>query len=184
VSAPRGSIMERVFRAADFCHADVFDSAFERWLGRAEPHASRPRLMLVGSVPPDERLHRAVEAAGGNIVAEAGEHFSRSVVPPFVLADGSMAPLADHYRTLLSGPRAFVDRAAAIRSQADSAWVDGVIIWLIEQEEALVWELPAQIAALTAAGIATLTLTRRSWECSDGALDEIAAFTHNLKGGA
>jgi hypothetical protein len=95
-----------------------------------------------------------------------------------------MAPLADHYRTLLSGPRAFVDRAAAIRSQADSAWVDGVIIWLIEQEEALVWELPAQIAALTAAGIATLTLTRRSWECSDGALDEIAAFTHNLKGGA
>jgi hypothetical protein len=176
--------MERIFRAADFCHADVFDAALERWLSRAELHSSRPRLMLVGSVPPDERLHLAVEAAGGNVVAEAGEHFSGSVVPPFVLADGSIAPLADHYRSLASGPRAFVDRATAIRSQAESAKVDGVIIWLIEQEEALVWELPAQTAALKAAGIATLTLTRRSWDCSDGALDEIAAFTHNLTGDA
>jgi benzoyl-CoA reductase/2-hydroxyglutaryl-CoA dehydratase subunit BcrC/BadD/HgdB len=179
-----GSVMERIFRAADCCHADAFDAAFEDWLSRAETPPAGPRLMLVGSVPPDERLHRAVETAGGNIVAESSEHFSGSVVLPAVAADASIGALADHYQSLLSGPRAFVDRAATTRSQAESAAADGVIIWLVEQEEALVWDLPAQCAALGAAGIATLTLTRRCWDCSDGALGEIAAFTHNLKGAA
>jgi hypothetical protein len=179
-----GSVMERIFRAADYCHADAFDAAFEHWLSRAATPSVGPRLMLVGSVPPDERLHRAVETAGGNIVAESSEHFSGSVVLPVVAADASVGALADHYQSLLSGSRAFMDRAATTRSQAESVAADGVIIWLVEQEEALVWDLPAQSAALRASGIATLALTRRCWDCSDGALDEIAAFTHNLQGAA
>jgi len=40
--------------------------------------------------------------------------------------------------------------------------------------------LPGEAAALAAAGIASLTLSRRRWDASDGALEEIAQFTRGL----
>src|ERR1700722_7859919 len=81
----RGSVMDRIFRAADFCDAEVFDTQLAAWMVKAgEPNGQpqapngRPRLLLAGSAPPDERLHLAVEAAGGNVVAELGDHPSRN----------------------------------------------------------------------------------------------------------
>jgi benzoyl-CoA reductase/2-hydroxyglutaryl-CoA dehydratase subunit BcrC/BadD/HgdB len=180
----RGSVMERIFRAADLCDADAFDAALKDWLTGAEWLSSGPRVLLTGNAPPDERLHRAVEDAGGNVVAELGAHASCAVSSPPIAADGSYMEIADHYHSGEFGSRAFVDRALLLRTAAQAARVDAVIIWLIEQEDALIWDLPAQLSSLAAAGIAALPLVRRCWDGSDGALQEIGSFVRTLKDAA
>jgi len=175
-----GSVMERIFRAAGFCDADTFDAAFAKWLQYPDSDAAAPRIMLAGTSPPDERLHLAVEAGGGNVVAEFGDHVSCSVAPPLIPADGSFAAIADHYHLSTAGSRAFVNRAVDAVRLAKQVRAAGVIIWLLEEEDALIWDLPAQVAALSAAGIACLALLRRRWDGNDGALEEIKKFARGL----
>jgi hypothetical protein len=175
-----GSVMERIFRAAGFCDADTFDAAFAKWLQYPDSDAAAPRIMLAGTSPPDERLHLAVEAGGGNVVAEFGDHVSCSVAPPLIPADGSFAAIADHYHLSTAGSRAFVNRAVDAVRLAKQVRAAGVIIWLLEEEDALIWDLPAQVAALSAAGIACLALVRRRWDGNDGALEEIKKFARML----
>jgi len=57
-----------------------------------------------------------------------------------------------------------------------------VIFWLLEEEEAAIWDFPAQQRQLREHGIPMLALTRCRWDTSDGALDSVRAFT--LKHGA
>jgi len=175
-----GSIMERIFRAAGFCDADIFDAALGEWLQHADSDAAAPRIVLAGTSPPDERLHLAVEAGGGNVVAEFGDHASCNVAMPLIPAHGSFAAIADHYHSSTTGSRAFVDRAVDAVRLAKQVRAAGVIIWLLEEEDALIWDLPAQVAALSAAGIACLALVRRRWDGSDGALEEIKKFALGL----
>ena len=177
----RGSVLDRIFRSADFCDAAEFDGNFAEWLSKPDAAQNGPRVLLVGSSPPDERLHRAVEDGGGNVVSEGDAHASRSVSLPPIPADGGLDAVADHYHTSQISTRAFIDRAAAIKTLAESADARGVIIWLIEEEDALIWDLPAEMAALRASGIATLRLVRRRWDLSDGALEEIKSFTRGLE---
>jgi benzoyl-CoA reductase/2-hydroxyglutaryl-CoA dehydratase subunit BcrC/BadD/HgdB len=179
----QGSFIDRVFRAADLCDAIRFDTALSDWLERNQQKNSipGPRVLLAGSAPPDERLHRAVESAGGNVVAEFGDFASFSAQLPAIPEEGSFAALALHYHSLTHGPRAFIDRAKETVARAQSGQVDGVIQWLIDQEESLVWDVPAQKSGLAAAGIPTLSLVRRRWDASDGAMDEIFSFTKNLE---
>jgi benzoyl-CoA reductase/2-hydroxyglutaryl-CoA dehydratase subunit BcrC/BadD/HgdB len=180
----QGSFIDRVFRAADLCEANRFDTAFSDWLERnqQESNIPGPRVMLAGNAPPDERLHRAVESAGGNVVAELGDFASYGAQLPIIPEEGSFRALALHYHSLTHGPRAFINRAEMTVARAQSDQVDGVIQWLIEQEEALVWDVPAQKTALSAAGIPTLSMARRCWDASDGTIDEIISFTHSLRG--
>jgi len=175
-----GSVMDRIFRAADFCDAGPFDAALDEYLRSARVEDAGLRLVLAGTAPPDDRLHRAVEAAGGNFVAELGDHASSSVALPLIPAGGSFEAIADHYQTSAIGPRAFVNRPAAIVGLAQRARAAGVITWLIEEEDSLIWDLPAQSRALAAAGIASLALVRRRWDGSDGAPQEITAFARTL----
>ena len=50
--------------------------------------------------------------------------------------------------------------------------VAGIVFWLIEEEEALVWDLPAQVAAARDLGLPALVLTRR--DARDTSADEAA----------
>jgi hypothetical protein len=187
-AAVRGSRIERLTRAADRCAAAAFDDALDAWLdgvapGPAGPYQEAPRLVLAGSAPPDERLHLAVEAAGGNVVAEWGEHAACAVAQPPVAVAGAFDAIGDHYHALRTGTRAFVDSARGLTALAGAVQAHGVIIWLVEQEDAHIWELPAQTAALSAAGVPVLALSRRGWDGAD-ARAEIAAFTRGLGGEA
>ena len=179
----QGSFIDQVFRAADLCEAIPFDTALSDWLDQNQRKKSipGPRVLLTGSAPPDERLHRAVESAGGNVVAELGEFASCSAQMPPIPEEGSFAAIAAHYCALTHGPRSFVDRTEITVTRAQSGQVHGVIQWLIEQEEALVWDVPAQKRALATAGIPVLSMVRRCWEASDGTIDEIISFTESLE---
>src|SRR5690606_8688626 len=63
-----GPFYERVFRAA------LWSDAMQWIVGMVIPaprDQDRPRVLLAGSMPPDERLHLAAEHAGATVVAEA-----------------------------------------------------------------------------------------------------------------
>jgi benzoyl-CoA reductase/2-hydroxyglutaryl-CoA dehydratase subunit BcrC/BadD/HgdB len=179
-----GSFIDRVFRAADLCEAIPFDTALSDWLERNQQknNIPGPRVMLAGSPPPDERLHRAVESAGGNVVGEFGDFPFYSAQLPAIPEKGSLPALALHYHSLTHGPRAFINRAEMTVARAQNDQVDGVIQWLIEQEEALVWDVPSQKTALAAEGIPILSMVRRCWDASDGTIDEIISFINSLGG--
>jgi benzoyl-CoA reductase/2-hydroxyglutaryl-CoA dehydratase subunit BcrC/BadD/HgdB len=178
--APLGSWVERIGRAAGLCEARAFDAGLCDWLAHGPaPSASGPRLVLIGNRPPDERLHAAVEAAGGNVVAEWGEQALFNDDGSLIAAGPTLNDIADHYYARAAGPRAFLNRAAAVRELATNAHADGVIIWVLEQEEAMIWDVPAQTQALQSTGMPVLSLVRRRWDGSD-ALDEIRHFTQQL----
>ncbi len=178
----QGSFIDRIYRTSDLCDAESFDTELSDWLdkNRSNTRIPGPGLLLCGTAPPDERLHRAVEKGGGNVISEFGSFPSFGAQMPLIQEGGTISDITGHYYSLNHGTRSFVDRSRLTLSFAQDAEADGVIQWLIEEEETLVWDVPAQIKTLEAADIPFLSLVRRNWDASDGALDEIISFTKSL----
>jgi hypothetical protein len=55
------------------------------------------------------------------------------------------------------------------------------VLWLIEQDEGIVWEVPRQLDRLRRAGIPVLSLTRQSWDADANCLAAVQAFAHSLR---
>ncbi len=178
---PVGSDCERLLRLADAAPADRLDRELAAWLAGDFPPHQGPRMVLAGSVPPDGRLHEAVERAGGCVVAEVDDRGLEGDGPMSDPGPDPIAVLARHYHELDCGARSFADRAALLARRAAEAHADGALIWLIEEDEASAWQLPAMTAALAAARVPLLTMTRRRWDARDGTLEEIEAFTRGLQ---
>jgi hypothetical protein len=141
-----------------------------------------PRLLLSGSVPPDERLHRAAGLAGRCIVAETHVHAVGRLGLPLAAAEADAARhVARQLIATATGPRAFLDRAAWIVRQAREARAAAVILWLTREDEALAWHVPAMRQALAAASLPALVLPAASWRADDGALDRIGEFCREVK---
>lgn len=214
---PCGTDVYRVLRASDLLTAEprdagvaAFDEALADWIHNSatqpphpSPHESPhefprgPRLLLAGSVPPDERLHAAVERGGGCVVGEVGSHSPARLGDPVPLDPTALDPtgldparldparhpidaLSDHHHALCFGPRVFGDRAQAIRDDALRVRADGVVLWLIEEDESMAWDVPPIRQVLAAKNIAHLVLTRRRADCTDGALDHVTEFVASL----
>jgi hypothetical protein len=135
------------------------------------------RCLLVGTPPPDRRLHDAAARSGFIALgptlydswSELGALVDINTSEPFLA-------LARHVHADPNGPRAFGDPGALLRDGLARSRAEAVILWQIEEDEAQAWHLPAQRAALAASGVPTLVMTRRDWLGRDGAADEIAAF--------
>jgi hypothetical protein len=150
-----------------------------RWLDSLRlpaPGAAR-RVLLVGSTPPDERLHAAVENADACVVAETHVHAIGRLGLPLDAAEASAARHVARQQVLTAtGPRAFLDRAQWITRLAHEARAAAVILWLTREDEALAWHVPAMQRALAAADVPALVLPAASWRADDGALERIASF--------
>lgn len=177
---PPGPDCARLLRLADAVPAEQLDGELTVWLRDECPQHRGPRVLLAGTTPPDERLHEAVERAGGRIVGEIDDEGTDRLGPAIGESSDPIAALARHYHCLRYGPRAFCDRVSRLVSRAVECAADGVISWLIEEDETSAWHVPRTVAALAAARIPLLSLTRRRWDGQDGALDDIAAFTQEL----
>lgn len=139
--------------------------------------ATGPRLLLSGSVPPDDMLHRAAESAGWNIVGEFHQlSMTRHGAPVVVQDSSNVEALARHCHEAEGGSRDFSDRAANLVRMATDKQVDAVVLWLTDEDEVLAWHLARQRAALAEAGIPHLVLARQRWDGSDGADDKIREF--------
>lgn len=165
---------ERIARASLFAPLDQ----------QAVPHGiavpTGQRILLAGSPPPDDWLHRVVDLSGGAIVGEA-HSMSLLRLGALVAEDGDpFEAVGKHVHAQPWSKRAFVNRAQWLLDQVQVTKSDAVILWLLEEEEALPWHVPAQLAALEQAGIPCCALLRRRWDGKDGAADEIAAFVEGL----
>lgn len=143
---------------------------------------SGPVCLLAGTLPPDRRLHTAVAAAGwsaaGKTMREAWGGMARVV---HAGTGDPFAALGQAIHSAHTGARSFHDRRAAIVARARKAQAAAALLWYAEEDEAEVWNLPAQRDALAEAGVPTLVLTRRSWRFDDGAPEEIAAFLEGMR---
>lgn len=178
---PHGSAIHAMARAAAGDWSSDFEASARetlRGLPRATPAA---RVLLAGSTPPDERLHLALEAQGVAVVRELND--ARFLETPSVIGPSCTfedIAVRHHLRRntaqlLMQAPEALVDEARAVRA-------DGVLVWMIEEDETLVWEMPAQVRALERAGIPTLLLTRQAWDAGPDTLERIKRFADELKG--
>jgi hypothetical protein len=142
---------------------------------------ARPCL-LAGTPPPDGRLHEAIEGAGfaplGQTLPETWSALGDSVE----LATGDVfEALARQVHASAASPRAFVGAGAGLEAEIAENGAEAVILWQIEEDESQAWHLPAQRAALAAAGVPALIMTRRDWLARDGAGDEIRAFLQGVE---
>jgi len=173
-----GSAALNATRASELDWSEPFDQALGAWLAKPPLAPSMPRVLLAGSVPPDDRLHRAVEAAGGAIVCELFE--TQHMPAPISKDEDLLVALARRHHDGVSPAQRMLRSPTWIRDRAQATHAQGVIIWLIEEDEALPWELAAQTRALHAAHIPLLPLTRQPWR-ADAALESIASFVSNLE---
>jgi hypothetical protein len=178
---PSGPEVERLLRASDVCEPESFDAALDGWLRSRHAPWAGPRLLLAGSAPPDERWHVVVEQAGARIVAELGDHSVGRLGEPIPATADPLHTLAMHHHRLPYGPRSFVDRAGEVTAQAARCGADGVILWMIEEDESMVWSVPDIIAGLETAGVPLLSLTRRRWNGGEETADLIRSFLGTLR---
>jgi len=172
-----GRLYEKLVRASLF---DDVSGLLEGWPSQ-EAEEATGRVMLAGSAPPDDTLHTAVESAGWTVVEEFYDRSMnrlRGAVDPAASDPVSSAALGwlDHEE----GKRGFLDPAQSIAMRLRDRKVDAAVLWSMREDESLAWRVPAQQAALAAAGIPALVLTARSWNVDDGAIDEVQRFLRGL----
>lgn len=175
LNAGRGSHgvqYEHLFRAALWSDAT-------QWIDSVSiaPQDGGRRILLTGSMPPDDRLHRAVEAGGACVVDELHPGGPLRLGP--VLDTSGEAPLlrvARHLQLHGTGPRAFIDRAAQLLARVRECRAEAVVLWMTREDEALAWQVPAHSRVLREAGVPVLVRADASWKADDGALEAITRF--------
>lgn len=137
----------------------------------------RRRVLLTGSTPPDDRIHRIVEAAGASVVSEV-HALSVARLGPEIDSDGEAPALtvARHVRQASVAPRAFSDPSERVLERARAVTADAVLIWLTREDEGLAWTLPAQVRTLVTAGIPVLALPASRWQLDAAAAERITGF--------
>ncbi len=175
-----GRYRERAARASLFTGAETL--ALDRIPLLAGNTPVRGRVLLTGSVPPDDGLHLAIEAIGWNVALDMHARDLARLGP--VVAGNAQPPqrrIATQVHDYPRGPRGFHDRAAAIVAAARKRGVDAVILWLFEEDEAFAWDIVGARRELQQAGIPALVLTRRRWDLSDAPEGDIARFLEDLR---
>jgi hypothetical protein len=141
----------------------------------------QPVCLLTGTAPPDQRLHTVVARAGWHACGPTLDEQWRDTGTVVETASGDpCAAIGRQLHGARSGSRAFFDRAEALLATARSVSARAVVLWLVAEEEAQVWHVPAQWCALDAAGLPVLVMAGRDWRADDGSADDIARFLEGL----
>jgi len=172
-----GSESYRVARAAKCDWSEAFDQGFQNWLTSQSSHSYSQRILFAGNAPPDERMHVAVEAGNGVVVRECTAACASAT-------NSSMDPLtaiAERHYSMRSPARLMLQSPDYLSAVARDVAADAVILWAIEEDEALPWEIAKQATALQAAKIPVLLLTRQRWLADDAILQAVTEFVRGLE---
>jgi benzoyl-CoA reductase/2-hydroxyglutaryl-CoA dehydratase subunit BcrC/BadD/HgdB len=176
---PLGSVAYRIVRGARTEWSDEFDRSLREWLSNRATVTPRRRVLLVGSVPSDDRVHSAIEVDGAVVVGEINE--ASTVAHQATLADSAVEIIARRYydqtnaaSTLLQSPANIIEAARTLRA-------DGVIVWMVATDTGLAWQAPRIERALQEAGLPTLMLTSQPPTLSADSLTQIAQFRRTLE---
>jgi len=179
VDARRTSVSafyERMARASLFAPAELLPRS-------SSPASPDPagRVLLAGSSPPDDSLHRAVDGAGWHVVGEACDRNLRRLGPLLDHANGDpVEHIGQHAFAGSVGPRTFRNRADELVDAVESRGADAVVFWLHEEDEAIAWDVVSSRRALESRGTPTLVLARRRWDLGDDPQSEIVRFLGDL----
>lgn len=139
------------------------------------------RCLIKGTPPPDRRLHDMIGSAGwratGVTLAQTWEALGARVDEG---SDDPFAAVAEQLHGGMQGSRGFHDRATALMEDVQLHGTAAVLLWFAEEDEARLWHLPAQRAALAAARIPALVMTRRDWRANGDEADEIQRFLQGI----
>lgn len=176
---PDGGFVTRVLATGLHAEPQAFDDALAEWLDMPTRSARRgPRIALLGSTPPDERLHTIIEEGGGVVT---GEHH--------LLGPGRHGPAiaagSDPFVALSMSYHAHVATVRDFGKPLDEAlaqWpnLDGAIMWLTEEDDALAWQAPGLVRAARAIGLPLLALTRQDWLVTESSRTAILEFVNKL----
>lgn len=170
-----GHFYEQVARATLFAPLDTLDLDTRP----ADP-GGHGRVLLAGSAPPDDSLHRAVEAAGWNVVGDVNDRNLARLGPPVDTGKDPVSGIGRQVSRTTSGARSFHDRGATLAAETNQRRVDAVVFWLHEQDEALAWDVVRAERAVAQLGKPVLVLSRRQWDLSDEPAADVAAFLGGL----
>lgn len=171
-----GGFYERIARASLFADLDSE-------IGAASLPEEKPlgKVVLIGTPPPDERLHEAVEATGWTVAMEIHDRSLRRLGPVVTDDDGDpAAAIGRHAHAHAPGPRSFADRSPVLLEEVGRTRARAAILWVTEEDEVLAWRVPALKAALENARCPALIMTGRAWNAADGAAEEIKRFIEGL----
>jgi hypothetical protein len=173
-----GRLLENIARAS------LFRDLADELSGLAFPASEHGRrLLLAGSVPPDDSFHVAAEAAGWNVVGESHQRTPGRFGPPIEVGDADpVMAMAEQYNSCPLGPRAFSDRASRLATDMKRCQADAVVLWLTEDDEALAWHVTGQRRVLADSHLPHLVMTRRRWDGADDSVAEMRDFLmdHNI----
>lgn len=175
-----GSIVHRALRIARCDWSAEVDDDLRRAVDASPPDPESPRLMLIGSAPPDERMHEAVEERGANIVSNLNVASILSVATPatnqdpFELIALRCRGAIRVWRDQIQAPESFCARALELD-------IAGAILWTIAEDTGLAWAIPRVQRALRERGIPVLCLSMQRWNVEAATLEAIAAFASELR---
>lgn len=155
----------------------------------AAPTSHRPlaapdarTCLIAGTLPPDRRLHRAIEAAGWSADGETLPENWRVDAGATQGAEGDpFDRIGRGLHEATSGPRSFHDRIEALTARIHATGAKAACLWFCEHDEAEAWHAPSMRRALEAESLPCLMLTRRDWRATDGAIEELGAFLRNIR---
>ena len=159
----------RGFYAEDRC---VFaDRTLERLnCIREEVAADRPYILIKGAPLEDASLHRAVEEAGGYVVAEEDWRGSRAAGDTDVCLNKDPATaLFEKYFFDEVSPRVhpIEHRDAWFRREIDREQVDGVLFYLPLEDDVLGWDYPEHRAYLESRSIPSVVIREAGASLAD-----------------
>jgi hypothetical protein len=144
-------------------------------------HAKGPACLLAGSPPPDTRLHRVISEAGFQPVGQTLEQLWMD--PGEEIAEGTgdpIAAIATQLHGQPEGSRSFVSSSRLLQQHIEQCRARAVIIWRIEEDEAMTWHQPAEVRMLEASSVPHLVLSRMDWLARDDAARRIAEFLQGV----
>jgi hypothetical protein len=171
-----GSAAMRVCRAAGCDWREAFDAAAMQWLASAPASSATRRVVLAGDAAPTDAVHRAIEDAGGNVVLEWTE--SQAVTNP--PGGDILAMIATQFQERRGPVLAMRENPAWLAEGVRSADADAAVLWLIEEDEALPWEIARQVRNL-GRSTPVLLLSRQGWEVTPDALSRVREFVAGLE---
>lgn len=176
-SVPSGGLAYRIARAARTDWSEELDTALRAWLASPNAKTPRKRVLLVGSVPPDDRLHGALETDGVIVVGEINDACG-GLQPCSSIDIEAVAQRCYHQavaaRELLQSPAEIVKTARVLHA-------DGVIVWMLATDTGLAWEAPRIERALRDAKLPALMLTSQPDTLSTNTLAQVAQFRNSLE---
>jgi benzoyl-CoA reductase/2-hydroxyglutaryl-CoA dehydratase subunit BcrC/BadD/HgdB len=178
--ALRGADALRIWSSLQYDWTDEFERGVNEALATLPRLASAPRMVLAGSTPPDARFHVAIEHAGANVVDEFFDEAPAHAALRWSAPRKDLDAVADAYRKARGTAPSLLENSDLLVERVRAAGAIAVVLWLIEQDEGIVWEVPRQLEKLQSAGVRTLCLTRQHWDANDECLAAVQSFARSL----